>query len=352
MACLWGDRMGLLKRTAKQACALALVLLVLIAPASALETDQYYGWDRPLADSGAGLNAKINFELRAALAEVNAEDAGRGTECREVIDVIKARYTKFIFQKIELWAARTAVLERIPGTRQEELDYRKNWIYRGIAWYDLGRLAPPSPTLEVAGVRLGTDKLSHFFSEGHFYLDWYETARANGASVAEAEELAVRRGVALEMTVLGGVISGVASPGDLEANYQGLLWFVKLCEGEQPDLVRTEAGWQLREPFDLRPYISPEWDESYAPNVVTPGRWVRVKPAIVAHCAELDVPAVRARREAYAKRDTETFTEKVLAQMIQAGQIDDPANYGIERVCADSPLQHANRAPAGAESSE
>ncbi len=344
--------MGLLKRTARQAAALALVAAVLVAPASALETDQYYGWDRPLTDSSAALNAKINFELRAALAEINASDAGRGVECRQVIDAVKARYTKFIFQKIELWAARTSVLHRIPATRQEELDYRKNWIYRGIAWFDLGRLAPPSPTVEVAGVRLGTDKISHFFSEGHFYYRWYETARKNGATVAEAEELAVRRGVALEMTVLGGVISGVASPADLEANYQGLLWFVDLCEGEAPDLTRTQAGWQLREPFDLRPYISPEWDESYTPNVVTPGRWVRVKPAIVAHCAELTLPAVRERREAYAKRDSETFTEKVLAQMIGNGQIDDPAKFGIEQLCAAEPLQHAKAAPSGAESSQ
>ena len=333
--------MGILRRANRGAIVAALCALALALPARALETDQYYAWLRPLADSSDALNAKINFELDAALTEINAANGGRDASCRDALEVIHDRYTLFIFQKIELWAQRTAVLSRIPATQEEELEYRRNWIYAGVAWYDLGRTVPPSPTIEIGGVRLGTDKISHFFSEGHYYLDWYDSARERGLSHDEAVEFAVRRGIAIETTVLGGVISGVISPADLEANYQGLDWYIELCEGERPLLERAEAGWRMREPFDLRPYVSPEWDESYFPNVVLDGRWKHVKPAILSHCAELDAPAVRARRAAYAARDEHTYTEKILDAMVAAGELRNPLDYGVERLCGAAALQAA-----------
>ena len=338
--------MGILSQAVRRASALALTLLAFAPPARALETDQYYAWRRPLADSSDGLNAKINFEMDAALREINAQNGGRDASCRDVLEAIHGRYTLFIFQKIELWAQRTSVLSRIPTDETEELAYRKNWIYGQVAWYDLGRRVPPSPTIEIAGVRLGTDKISHFFSEGHYYLEWYEGARERGLSHDEAVEFAVRRGIAIETTVLGGVISGVISPADLEANYQGLDWYIELCAGEPPLLERTEAGWRLRDPFDLRPYVSPKWDESYLPNVVLEGRWVHVKPEIERHCSELNDPLVRARREAYAARDQHTYTEKLLDAMVREGRLADPRDYGIERLCA-APGEHTASVGAG-----
>jgi hypothetical protein len=344
--------LGLLTRASRSALATALCALALALPARALETDQFYAWLRPLADSSEALNAKINFEIDAALTEINAVNGGRGATCRDALEAIHDRYTLFIFQKIELWAQRTAVLSRIPATQEEELEYRRNWIYGGVAWYDLGRTVPPSPTIEIDGVRLGTDKISHFFSEGHYYLDWYDGARARGLSHDEAVEFAVRRGIAIETTVLGGVISGVISPADLEANYQGLRWYIDLCDGERPLLVRGDAGWEMREPFDLRPYVSPEWDESYLPNVVLEGRWKHVKPAILSHCAELADPAVRARRAAYAARDRHTYTEKILDSMVAAGELRNPHDYGVERLCAAAPLQAVRSGPAEAGSQQ
>lgn len=338
--------MGLLRKGAGQASAIALTLLALGAPVRALETDQFYAWRRPLADSSEALNAKINFEVDAALREINARNGGRDASCRDVREIIHRRFTLFIFQKIELWAQRTAVLSRIPADEAEELAYRKNWIYGHVAWYDLSRTVPPSPTIEVAGVRLGTDKISHFFSEGHYYLDWYDGARERGLSHAEAVEFAVRRGIAIETTVLGGVISGVISPADLEANYQGLSWYIDLCAGQAPLLELGDAGWQMPKAFDLRPYVSPEWDESYSPNVVLKGRWVHVRPEIERHCSELQDPAVRARREAYAARDRQTFTETILDQMVRESRLPDPRNYGVGRLCA-APGAHTASVGAG-----
>lgn len=326
--------MGFLNPRIQRAVAIALCALALSAPVRALETDQYYAWRRTLADSSDAFNAKVNFEMDRVLAGVNARNGGRDTSCRQVLESFHSRFTLFIFQKIELWAQRTAVLDRIPANESEESTYRHNWIYGQVAWYDLGRTVPPSPTIEIAGVRLGTDKISHFFSGGHYYLEWYEDALRGGANHDAAVEHAVRRGIAIESTVLGGVISGVISPADLEANYQGLDWYLQLCDGDRPLLERTDAGWRVREPFDMRRYVSPEWDESYNPNVVLAGRWVHVKPEIERHCAELYDPVVQARRKAYAARDSETYTERLLAQMVHEGHFSDPRDYGIEHLCA------------------
>jgi hypothetical protein len=344
--------MGFLSRAARRATAIALSALAVAGPARALETDQYYSWLRPLPDSSDAFNAKVNFEFDGVLAKFNASEAGRAASCEAVREAVHERFTLFIFQKIELWAQRTAVLSRIPVDETEELAYRRNWIYGTVAWYDLGRTVPPSPTIEIAGVRLGTDKISHFFSGGHYYLDWYGDGRERGLSHDDAVEYAVRRGIAIETTVLGGVISGVISPADLEANYQGLLWYFELCDEERPLLQRTEAGWRLRQPFDLRPYVTPEWDESYSPNVVLKGRWVHVRPEIERHCSELGDPFVQARRAAYVQRDTETYTERVLGRMIREGSFADPLDYGIERLCATRASATASVATAPPETAQ
>jgi hypothetical protein len=326
--------MGLLSRGARRAMAIALAGLALAAPVRALETDQYYAWRRSLADSSDPFNAKVNFEIDDVLRGINAKNAGRDASCRDALEAIHTRFTLFIFQKIELWAQRTAVLDRIPADESEERTYRSDWIYGQVAWYDLGRTVPPSPTIEIDGIRLGTDKISHFFSGGHYYLEWYEDALRRGVSHDEAVAHAVRRGIAIETTVLGGVISGVISPADLEANYQGLGWFLALCDAQQPLLVRTDTGWRMPEAFDIRRYVSPEWDESYTPNVVLAGRWVHVRPEIERHCSELADPVVQERRRAYAARDTLTYTERALQSMIVQGRFADPRDYGIERLCA------------------
>jgi hypothetical protein len=340
---------GLLSRAGRRAGALAIAVacIALAAPSRALETDQFYAWRRSLADSSEALNAKVNFELDATLREINARDAGRETTCRQVVEAIHSRFTLFIFQKIELWAQRTAVLSRIPADDREERSYRKDWIYGQVAWYDLSRTVPPSPTIEIDGVRLGTDKISHFFSEGHYYLEWYEAARRRGQSHDEAVETAVRRGIAIETTVLGGVISGVISPADLEANYHGLGWYLDLCEGAPPLLERTDAGWRLRDAFDMRKFVTPEWDESYNPNVILQGRWVHVKPEIERHCSDLEDPMVEERRQAYAVRDTVTYTERILGEMVQKGALPDPRDYGVDRLCAAQRIRQTASVGAG-----
>jgi hypothetical protein len=181
---------------------------------------------------------------------------------------------------------------------------------------------------------MGTDKIAHFFSDGAWIEKSYRRAVKNGAPEDEAVRQAMRFGVLTERTVLGRSSSGIFSLADLEANYHGLQFYRGLCGGPHPALALTSSGWKLERPFDIREYVSPEWDESWEPNIYTRYRWGKVKPVMLRYCALLNSPEVQRRRSDYAARDRETPTEVLVRQLVAAGQLPDPKEFSIEAACA------------------
>lgn len=254
--------------------------------------------------------------------------------CERVVKRIVPRFRDFIFQDIELWATNSSLVPRIPATPEEELEFRHEYIYRNTNALDVGTKVPPSPTIEVNGVRIGTDKLSHFFSEGWFYYKWYRKFRRSGLSIEDAERRAIRRGIWWERTILGLVSSGVFSPGDLEANYQGMRFMASLCDPDAPALKRTDDGWRFTGTFDFRDYVTPEWDESYQPPVFGKRRWNKVRPVLVEYCPMLHDPRVMARRSEYRRRDADTPTEREVRRLVEAGKLADPRRFSLESNCA------------------
>lgn len=318
------------------ALAALLLLLAAAAPCRALESDQYYAWGRELADATDVLNAKVRLEIDRALAAINAEPAGRRLSCHAVVRRVVPHFRKFIFQDIELWATNSTLVPRIPATPAEELEYRERFLYHRTHLFDVGTKVPPSPTIELNGVRLGTDKLSHFFSEGWMYYKWFRGYRQAGASVEEAEERAIRRGMAWERTILGFVSSGVFSLGDLEANYQGMRFLAGMCEATAdgpPTLARDAHGWRFVGEFDFRDHVTPEWDESYQPPIFRRGRWNKVRPVLVGYCPQLHDESVRRRRLDYEARDRETPTERAVLARVEAGRLQDPRQFALESNC-------------------
>ena len=192
---------------------------------------------------------------------------------------------------------------------------------------------PPSPTIEVAGVRIGADKLGHFLSDGASAEKRYRRALAHGASEADAVMSAMQFGVTEERTIMGQSSSGIFSPADLEANFQGLMFYRGLCDGAEPRLARTPGGWRLERPLDLRDFVTPEWDESWQPNVYTHSRWASVKPVMRRYCDLLSDPGIQARRAGYAARDRETMVESLVRSLVAAGSLDDPAQFTIDAAC-------------------
>mgnify|MGYP001060588103 FL=1 len=309
------------------------VLLLAVLPVSGIETDQFYAWGRTIRDSTDVLNAHVNAGIEDALEEINA-GAGRDPgACEDVVDRGASGFRFLLFWKAELWAINTSLVDRVPSSPEEELRYREEYLYAFASPLDAVRRMPPSPTIEAAGVRFGTDKLTHFLSEGYLQHGWRRSYVRKGLPPDEAERRAIRKGMLVERTVLGTTSSGVFSPADLEANHAGMRFYDRLCDEASPGLRKTDGGWRLDRPLDLREFVTPEWDESWQPNVFTERRWRRLLPALRAYCPLLDDPEVRARREAYRARDSETPTERALADLARRGKLPDPAAFSIEKVC-------------------
>jgi hypothetical protein len=298
----------------------------------ALETDQYYSWNRPLADATDAVNAEVNSGIEEVLQRVNARR--RPCPCNEIVGAIDARFGYLVIARIEMWATKTALVERAPATADEEPAYRREWLYGDSAPLDSIRWMPPSPTIEVAGVRIGTDKLGHFFSDGEWAYQWYQRILKDGATDEEAMARAMRATFITERTIWGQGVSGILSLADLEANHQGLMFYRGLCGGADPVLELTSGAWRMREPFDFRDWVGPGWDESWRASIFSPSRWAKVRPVMERYCDLLQTPEVRNRRAAYAARDRETPMGKFIGELVASGKLEDPRRFTIEAVCA------------------
>ncbi len=311
--------------------AVAALLCSAAAPALPLETDQYFAWTRPIADAADAINAKMSLELQAAVREANARR--RPAECHDVRRLLQRRLRFFIFQPIQIWTDHAPFVDRVPATAEEEFAYRRESLYPYRGLVDLGVSIPPSPTIEVDGIRLGTDKLAHFFSNGWRYHARYRRAVRRGASEEDALATVERTGAMMEKTLLGFYLSGVFSLADMEANRRGFEFYRALCDGEAPAFVNDGGAWRVARPFDIRKHVSPEWDESWRASIYTRFRWRRVEPRMAARCSELGHPLVAERRAAYARRDVETPTDRLVARLVRDGRLPDPERFTIDAVC-------------------
>jgi hypothetical protein len=308
-----------------------MISTLLAGPLSALETDQYYAWGRPLADSTDAVNAKFNLELERAIASF--PESRPPANCTEISVAFRSRMRFLLLHEIQIWAWNSEFVARIPDGGAEQKDYRRTNLYSNHPLIDTGTWMPYTPTIEVAGVRMGTDKLAHFVSSGWTYYAAYRRAVAGGETPAQAERSAIERGLTEEKLVLGGMTSGVQSIADIEAGEGGLHLYLDLCGNDDPILKLEESGWVISRPVDLRDYATPRWDESFQPPVYSAGRWRKVRPVLEGYCDRLGDPHVVAARRRYRERDRRSVVGEVVAERVAAGNLADPSQFGIEAVC-------------------
>jgi hypothetical protein len=134
-----------------------------------------------------------------------------------------------------------------------------------------------SPTVNLHGYYLGTDKIDHFFRQGHEYFELLLQKEAEGSGPAEAVAAAVAHGVKQEHMHLGTLASGVYSNGDLAANYAGMKFYLNLRQSVRigdrvstPLFEQSPVGWRLRPGINpdrlLEPFLSNHLDESLNPS--------------------------------------------------------------------------------------
>jgi hypothetical protein len=143
---------------------------------------------------------------------------------------------------------------------------------------------------------MGTDKIDHFFQQGHEYYARIARREAAGIATAEAIPAAVARGVKQEHKWFGTLASGVYSNADLAANYAGMKFYLNLRRpvliGDRvwpPLFFRAAEGWRLRPGVDpdrlLEPFLSDHLDESLNPSRFRFSR-ATIRSHVRARCAQ------------------------------------------------------------------
>ncbi len=207
--------------------------------AGALETDQYASWGHPIADSTAALDAWFTLQLTEVLRR---SQRGGTIPSRWQIERRYSRAIRFwfILHPPEIWACSSGLVDRYPKTLPEEERFRHTNLYRRHGPLDIGLWMPLAPTIVVNGVRIGTDKLSHFVSIGWQLYMTYRHLIARGRSPSDATLEALRRGFDGERYyLLGYRTSGILSLSDLASDDEGMLFYRDLCGGTDPVLERT-----------------------------------------------------------------------------------------------------------------
>ena len=307
--------------------------------AHATETDQYFAIGKQPRDSLGVLNEKVNRELLGAVELVNRRASWERYSCEDVAHRVFQRFRISGLHKIELWAEHSPRLERVPAEEAYDQFVKQESLYRNERLWDWGLFFGVKKTFNVGGVHMGADKLSHFFKTGWKYYQRYREHLEAGVPEREALERVVRYGVRTEAGTLGLATTEVFSFGDLEANYQGFLFYRSLCRDENPRLLKTSEGWRLNQPFDWREYVSPRFDETFNNSAFTAKRWSEVQAVLRRdYCPKLDSAALVEHYQRYARfaARPDDFSARYVQELSASGQAPRQEEYSLWAACGQS----------------
>lgn len=293
--------------------------------AFALETDNYIVWDRDLRDSRQDVNQYFSAEIEKVLEQ----NAGKNKSCKDIKAAI-AKNFKSIGVKdnpVENYIVSHLKKDQFyPHT----FDYIPESIYRDEFLPHLSMFGL-SPNIQVNGYYFGTDKLSHFASTGYLYYLIWSASQKKGET--EALVTAITYGVKDEQSLHGYWASGVFSFADLEANFQGLQFYRRMCGEKDPYLKQSETGdWKLVKKPDFAEYVSGDWDESYRNSYFVSGNWNKVAPVLENYCENLNSVRVRLRHLYYKTTTKKSFSSLYLEGLKQANVIKKPQS--LKALCA------------------
>ncbi|MCY1075028.1 hypothetical protein [Archangium lansingense] len=329
---------------------IALWATVMTGTAQATETDQYFAIDKRPLDSLGALNEKVNRDILGALELVNRRTNWDSYSCQDVAHRVYQRFRISGLHKIELWAENSPRIDRVPSKKDHSHFEKHSSIYRSGRLWDWGLSFGVKATFNVAGVHMGADKLSHFFKTGWKYHQRYLALTKAGVPEREALEQLVRYGAETESSSLGLATTEVFSFGDLEANYQGFLFYRSLCQDENPRLLKTSEGWRLTRPFDWREHVSPEFDETWNNSAFTPKRWSEVRANLRRdYCERLDSDTFVEHYRFYSRyeRSADDFNLRYVRELVDRGEFPRQEDFSIWTACGRSrPDFHAGAAEA------
>ncbi len=304
----------LMKCFAAATAACLLILAFATTPAVASECDQFMLWGKELEDGSEPLNAYLNEEFDLFLAKLNAKPKNADLSPEDATVLWYKHIFRFLlYGKIRGYFRNSGEIEAYPGRGGDigMLKYQRMSIFRHRGSFPY--ILPMSRNIRLGEVYLGTDKVSHMLGYGRRYFVRYFELRNKGFSDYEAKAKVIRWGMFQEMSVVGRVVDGVVSYGDLEANYQGMLFGLDMCCSDDPLLVLRDGKWVKTRDVDIMRFITPDMDESYN----TAHYWLLRKKLVLPVIKEdylhmLDSPEVQDRFAIY-----DTYPKSLNMQLIE-----------------------------------
>lgn len=307
------------------------LFLAPFAVAQAAETDQFLTWEIELADCSKQFNAFLNDEIQKFLDRLNRRT--RPLNCPR--ELTQELYFYF-FQGLHSSRARAFVrdseaVDRYPGEELSTFRYQRMSIHRGFSF---PYILPMARTIRLGEVYLGIDKIGHFFGFGRRYFQRYWRHIDQGLDEETAIERVVRWGIHHEENMVGKLVDGIFSHGDLEANFQGFLMARDICGGPEPHILNEGGVWRLVRPVDILPFITPDLDESYNTSHYWAMRRRTVLPILKAeYCHKRDGPIVRPRFERYAQWKP-SFSKQVIDRYFEERGENPQREQSLEAICA------------------
>ncbi|HLT23317.1 MAG TPA: hypothetical protein VKZ84_07735 [Bacteriovoracaceae bacterium] len=240
--------------------------LIFCSSLEASEIDSFTRRYEPLEDSSQIINKRTNEYLNAAIERAN----GKGKCHKEVLYQEIRKDFNIILNKGN-FIQEIVSSDDIP----KHVISRSDSIFKYHQITDGYLLARPAADMDGIGIGttmnfnghyIGSDKFEHMWGQGyHYFRRFYY----KGFTIKRVLYV----GLANERLHLGGnpIATGVYTPADLVANFQGMrFWNHLLNEG--PDLLGEELGpyiscvdnsWKLIKEVDFRDYIDAGFDEAY-----------------------------------------------------------------------------------------
>lgn len=264
-------------RWALVVCGVGIFVLAGASKVQAGETDQYLTWEITLTDSADALNGFLCQEIVRFLEKANRRTRPPASAEELTIDLYLHLFEGLHSSRIRNWLKTSPEVARYPSDELSDWEYQRMSIFRKPAF---PYILPMAQTIRVGEVYLGIDKIGHMFGFGRRYFQRYHRARAEGDTHDAALKRVLTWGIHHEFSVVGKLVDGVFSHGDMEANYQGFRLALAFSAGDSPLLYREDDRWRYRGGLDIRDYVTPDFDESFNTNTFARWRGRLVKPIV------------------------------------------------------------------------
>lgn len=258
-----------------------------IQAAQAEETDQFTLPPGEIKDIGPAASRRLYEVLENVIAQTNSEIQmlrPRAQDSRyaasKLAQLRKGAYlADSVYSRTGPGFPRWMRWNHLPDELKPML-YREVWPWKTVYWLVFSQsplsLIGLAPTIHMYDYYFGTDKLGHFFMQGHTYYTIYMYYLNHGKSSKQAHAAIVTYGQILEQTYLGTLVNGVYSNGDLSANYAGWKFYMNIAHsikiGDRtllPILVLNGDKWEFSKHVSkdnlLKPYLSDNLNEAYNP---------------------------------------------------------------------------------------